>query len=189
MAKSGHVHMAVAILTAFHCYLRMGDLLKLRASDIAFPGDVRLGGSVRAVLRVGKGKTGTNQSVVLTDTDVVLLLQHIMKGRSATDRLFPFTDAQYNRTIRASCLLLGIINVAFTSHSCRHGGATHDYLHGVPMEDIIMRGRWRAAESARIYVQSLRAIALTVNDIPLEVYDIGNTCATHLATNIIALSQ
>ena len=33
--------------------------------------------------------------------------------------------------------------VHFTSHSLRHGRATRDFVLGVPIADIVLRGRWR----------------------------------------------
>jgi hypothetical protein len=42
----------------------------------------------------------------------------------------------------------------------RHGGATRLHLKGVPLEDIMMRGRWASAKSARIYVQASRAVLM-----------------------------
>lgn len=45
-------------------------------------------------------------------------------------------------------------------HSLRHGGATRLHLQGVPLEDIMLRGRWAASKSARTYIQSSRAVLM-----------------------------
>jgi hypothetical protein len=53
-----------------------------------------------------------------------------------------------------------LTEMMFTPHSLRHGGATNDFLNNVPMMDIVMRGRWQSAKTARRYVQSGRSLQL-----------------------------
>ena len=50
----------------------------------------------------------------------------------------------------------------YVPHSLRHGGATRLFLLHVPLEDIMMRGRWASSKSARLYVQSSRAMLMSM---------------------------
>jgi len=52
--------------------------------------------------------------------------------------------------------------VNFTFHSLRHGGATQDCMDGVPISDIMRRGRWRSQRTCELYCQSGRAILATL---------------------------
>jgi integrase len=190
MAKSGYIHRAIALLLMFHCYLRVGEMESLLISDIALPEQNRFGSNtILSALRIGKAKTGRNQTVSITDTHIHILLQSIINNRSPTEKLFPFSASAFTRTFHQSLSTLGLSNM-FVPHSCRHGGATHDHIHGMNIEQIMLRGRWKSNESARTYIQSLRAVMLTV-DIPIHIHTMGEACAKDLSTNLfnLALSQ
>ena len=52
------------------------------------------------------------------------------------------------------------LEAGYVFHSLRHGGATHDYLAGVPLEEILHHGRWASVASARHYIQAGRALLM-----------------------------
>ena len=54
---------------------------------------------------------------------------------------------------------LGLGNVGFVFHSLRAGGAFYLLNMGAPLDEVLRRGRWRRPESARPYLQRLRALA------------------------------
>ena len=191
MSKSGYFHRAIALLLMFHCYLRVGEMESLLISDIALPEQNRFGSNnILSALRIGKAKTGRNQTVSITDTHIHILLQSIINNRSPTEKLFYFSASSFTRTFHQSLSSLGLSHIKFVPHSCRHGGATHDHIQGSSIEQIMLRGRWKSNESARTYIQSLRAVMLTV-DIPIHIHTMGETCAKDLSTNLftLALSQ
>ena len=190
MSKSGYLHRAIALLLMFHCYLRVGEMESLLISDIALPEQNRFGSNtILSALRIGKAKTGRNQTVSITDTHIHILLQSIIVNRLPTEKLFSFSASAFTRTFHQSLSTLGLSNM-FVPHSCRHGGATHDHIHGMNIEQIMLRGRWKSNESARTYIQSLRAVMLTVN-IPIHIHTMGETCAKDLSNNLfnLALTQ
>ena len=83
-----------------------------------------------------------------------------------------FPDAwTFYRYFKLACEDLGLSS-DFVPHSLRHGGATHDYLKGLPIEDIMRLGRW-------IYIQSGRAILLS-NIIPREVVELAKVLVPHI---------
>jgi len=112
-------------------------------------------------MRVGlpHTKTGTNQHVRICMPLVEQLLTHLIAHIKTTTSsreapLFDFTADQYRKHFHAACTSLGLSQYNFTPHCLRHGAATYAHLRGVPMEDILYRGRWRNPLSARIYIQS-----------------------------------
>jgi len=51
---------------------------------------------------------------------------------------------------------------AYVPHSLRHGGATRLKMRGVPLEEVMQRGRWAVSPSARHYIQAGEAMLLSV---------------------------
>lgn len=169
MARLGWFSTAVGTLLAFECYLRVSELTNLRRSDVSLPQDPRLGldtPSSLVALRIRKTKRGSNLWVTVRSPLVRLLLLELLSGLGEEDRVFNFSSNTFRRRLHRSCSVLGLHG--YVPHSLRHGGATHDYLSGVPIEDVMVRGRWASVKSARHYVQQGRALLLA-NNIPAGV--------------------
>ena len=178
MARSGfHAH-SVAILLAFDCYLRVGELCRLRRKDVALPHDPRLGsaGSHRVTLHLQHTKTGPSQSVEVQDSGVAELLCLWMHRSSvgATDEsfVFPFTPSGFRSLMRRTRDAVGLGHIPYTPHSLRHGGATADFLQGSTIEQVLYRGRWAVAKSARIYLQTSRG-RLIQQQVPAALHQRG----------------
>ena len=77
--------------------------------------------------------------------------------------MFGFTATSYRLVFKSVVLSLGLGHVGYVPHSLRHGGATHLHMLRWSVDDILIRGRWVAHKSARIYIQSGRALLLQVN--------------------------
>jgi hypothetical protein len=168
LAAAGFQSEAVAVLLAFDCYLRSGETVGLRVSDVADTGDIRLGSSFRGMaLRLRKCKTGKNQWVTVKRPVVQRLLRSLMASRSPSDLVFGFDSPRFLARFKAACRILGL-SADYVVHSLRHGGATADFLEGISVEDILLRGRWASTKSARIYIQSGRALLLA-QQIPPKV--------------------
>lgn len=95
-------------------------------------------GSNRMVLRLATTKTGPNN---------------------------PFSFAARRSTIW-SVAELGLSHL-YVPHSLHHGAASHDSLRGLPVEEILRLGRWASTKSARLYIQSTRAVLISI-DAPKE---------------------
>jgi hypothetical protein len=183
MASRTHLSLGLATVLAFDCYLRVGELVALRRCDVADTGDVRMGSAYHGMsLRLAQTKTGTNQWVTVRNRDVIAMMRCLIKGMptSSTRRLFPVSASTYRKHFKASCADLGL-SPDYVPHSLRHGGATHDHITGVALEEILRHGRWAAVKSARHYVQSGRALLLTTS-IPEEVAALART----LSGNVLA---
>jgi integrase len=172
MALRGHLRMAVATLLGFDCFLRISELLGLVREDFADGSDLRTGAEYRkAGLRLGKTKTGKNQWVEPESAAVLTCLRRLVAKTGAQERIFPFTAARYRREFRSVCDELGL-EARYVPHSLRHGGATRALLLGMPISEIMSRGRWQSLKSAQRYMQAGRAILLTLG-LPKRVVEFG----------------
>ena len=156
MVARGLVDYGVATLLAFDCYLRVSELTCLLREDVAEARDERLG-LATTVLRLANTKTGTEQSVVLENSDVAAILKGHLARVPSSSCVFRFDSANYRRCFKATCADLGL-SPDYVPHSLRHGGATRSYLLGRSVEAVMERGRWAVTKSARRYIQAGRAL-------------------------------
>ena len=148
---------AVVVLFAADTYLRVSELLGLTPPNLSLPSKLRSG-----AVSLPSSKGGRNQSVTIRSPIVISLLKEHLRRRSAREQLvFSLTPVAFNNLLKRALLSLGIDPaVRITAHSLRHGGATHDYMSGVPMGDIVQRGRWKDPRTAQIYIQSAQSLLL-----------------------------
>ena len=177
----------LAVLLAFDCYLRVGELVGLRRCDVADTGDVRMGSAYRGMsLRLARTKTGRNQWVTVRHPHVIFLMRRLIRRMKPSEVLFSLSAAAFRRRFKMSCADLGL-SPDYVPHSLRHGGATHDHLLGRPLEEILRHGRWASVKSARHYVQSGRALLLTCR-IPADIADLGRILSADVRS-ALSLSQ
>lgn len=184
MANSGYHAQAVGTLLAFDCYLRVGELTRLRRRDIVMPNDPRMGRAATGMaVCLYRTKTGLNQSVTLQNPVVAQLLVRWIDSLHlpphSTARVFDFDDASLRRLMRNASLLLGLGATPYVPHSLRHGGATHDFLLGRGIAHVQFRGRWQSMESSRRYIQTTRAL-LAQHHVPQHLHDLGSLLSDSL---------
>jgi integrase len=179
LCLSGRLRHAIGVLLSFDCLLRVGELVNLRREDVADAKDARIGvASKDMTLRLRSTKTGPNQWVIVRDPSVKILLRKLLASTSPGDFLFPFSATTYRNHFKAACATLGLSS-AYVPHSLRHGGATRAHLLGMPLEDILIRGRWASSKSARRYIQAGRALLLTM-DVPVSVQALAGSVSGDL---------
>lgn len=189
MARSGHLEMGVATLLSFDCYLRVSEMLHLRVCDVALPDDRRRGTDQTAAgIRLAHTKTRDNLWVSIRLPDLCSLLRHLLRERHGSDRVFTFTASSYRAAFRSALSALGAGTDGFVPHSNRHGGATHDHMNGMSIEDIMHRGRWKSNDSARLYIQAGQAMLLT-QSVPAESIAIGRRVVKQLAINMLRCAE
>lgn len=170
MAKSGYFNAGVATLLAFDCYLRIGELIGLKISDVALTGSVVFGSAYTGTgVRLAKTKTGINQFVMIRSATVVTLLKLVIGTRTGNEYVFQLTSKQYRDLFHRIIGGLGLSGAGFVPHSLRHGGATTDFMKGLTIETILHRGRWAVSASARTYIHSGQALLLMVNAPQLQI--------------------
>jgi integrase len=183
LARQGDIDYAIAVLLAFEGYLRIGELCSLLVSDVLLPGDRRVGVVTDVVqLLLRHTKTGPNKWASIKHQLVISLLIWLLRQRisAGATYLFDFNVGQFRRRFKKVCALLKLPG-NFVPHSLRHGKATHDWLSGIPLETILILGRWAAHKSARLYVQSGRAQLLS-GYTPLWVANLAQLLCSDLAT-------
>jgi integrase len=194
LARSGFHAPAVAMLVAFDCYLRVGELTRIRLRDVIMPSDPRMGlAHTGMAVCLAQTKTGRNQSVALQRPDVASVLSAWVTSlprSSAVDggdpRVFAFSPDYLRRLMRDACDRLGVGHTAYVPHSLRHGGATADFLLTGSIERVQFRGRWKSMESVRTYVQTARAL-LAAQEVPAALNTLGGLLSDALAPTMIHL--
>jgi integrase len=187
LAVDGHFRCAVGVVLAFDCLLRIGELVGLRVEDVADAEDARIGvDSVDMTLRLRSTKTGPNQWVVVENPVVKTLVRQLVSTSPPDSFLFPFTASVFRNRFKSACSDLNL-SPLYVPHSLRHGGATRLHLLGRPMEDILLRGRWASNKSARRYIQSGKAMLMTM-DVPRRVQDLARATSSDLLL-LLTLAQ
>jgi integrase len=158
----GAPSIALAFLVAFSGMLRVSELSALRVQDVVFPEDPRFWGVGVVVLVLQHTKTGDDKSAELRHTWLwPFLRQHVSRCRaqgSGTTRLFPQPPV-LRAALKVSLEQLGLEECGFVMHSLRAGSELYLINLGVCLDEVLRRGRWRRPESARPYLQRLRALA------------------------------
>ena len=105
LARSGYHGPAIAMLLAFDCFLRVGELTRIPFTDIVMPNDPRTGrahSTMAVVLR--SAKTGKLQSVGVADHDVARLVAVWARSalvHSDPAAATPVVDAILGRAVKA----------------------------------------------------------------------------------------
>lgn len=179
----------IALLLAFDCLLRIGEVAQLRREDVVEPGDVRVGAASSGVwLRLRHTKTGRDQLVQVLNPHVASLLHDLVRATPPRASLVGVSADWLRRLFKHACADVGL-SAAYVPHSLRHGGATYLYMRGWTIESILVRGRWASVKSARTYIQGGRA-ALMSMQVPLRLGHIASVLAQHLLLAVrMSLSQ
>jgi integrase len=190
LLRHGEVAAGAATLLAFDAYLRVNEFCSLRVVDVSLVNDARMGSSSissRMALRLLHTKTGRNQFVQVRRDAVAAVIAKLIEGRSGSELVFGgLSDSRYRMLLGRTCKSLGLSSCSFVPHSLRHGGAVLDLLQGMSIENVMYRGRWRKAESARTYLQSGRALLLSVSISP-RAMETGRLLSSQLSSNWFTL--
>lgn len=189
MVLTGNLRAAVGVLLAFDCYLRVGELCELKREDIADVKDSRLDSKVpaRMHLRLRHTKTGPNKWVYVEDQAVAQMVRLLLDNTKPGRYLLPYSTDQFRQLFKSTCAQLGLSS-KYVPHSLRHGGATRDFMRGVKVEDIMLRGRWASSKSARTYIQSGPALLLATK-VPADVAQLGRLFASDLVFSLSAAAD
>jgi hypothetical protein len=170
----------LAVLVHFDGFLRTGEALDLRAEDFAEPADARMGvADSYAALRIRSAKTGPNQFAQLRNPDVIAMVARRAASLPPTARLFPVSPSRYRQIFKEAVHALGL-TAHYVPHSLRHGAATRAMRQGVPIEEIMRRGRWASSKSVRTYIQQGQALLLA-NQVPSSLHQRGCRIASSLS--------
>jgi hypothetical protein len=185
----------VGIVLAFDAYLRECEMLRLTVADVVLPDDARVGAAFagRCGLRLGKTKTGDNKFVEVLRPEVICLLQMLVRTVRTSDSrplapLFTVAPATLLRHFKEAAGAFGL-DPRTVIHSCRHGGATSDFLRDRDITWITHRGRWASVKSAQHYIQAGRALLIaSTSKIPRATLDMADVAAADVLASF-ALAQ
>lgn len=142
---------ATLVALGFHALLRTGELLAIQYQDLEFT-------ATCGVLTLKSSKTGlrhgTEEAVAIRDLLTLQLLETLffVHPGGPGNRIWPFSAQAFREEYRRyfSFFRLGAFN--FKPYSLRRGGATHLLQQGLPMDAILLRGRWQSLAVARLYL-------------------------------------
>ena len=149
---AGDVAVAALIALGFHALLRTGELLALRFKDIEFSRDC----GVVCLHQSKTGlRTGAQEAVAVRDSLTLQLLDTLVSVRRpySGDLLWPHSGQSFRTAFRKLCDFFRVPSLGFKPYSLRRGGATYLLQIGLPLETILVRGRWRSLNVARLYLQ------------------------------------
>lgn len=162
LARDGFPRMAVATLVAFHTYCRSGELLKATREDVVPRHYRKLDrANKHAGIFLKDTKTGKNQYVDVTDRRIAAALTYVRARTQRGKRIFPFRGALWRHHLKRAAALHS--SAPFVLHSLRHGGALHDFVRGVELRRIQLKGRWRRHDTMLIYLQHGRGMRLAMS--------------------------
>ena len=99
------------------------------------------------------------QVVSTNDVFTVEAARALVQRASSSGWLCNFSYETYRRRMNKACKALGWEDLGFTPHSVRAGGATQKLMDGLPFATIQQDGRWASAQSCKIYLDAVYALA------------------------------
>ena len=146
--------MGLAVLLGFHCCLRTGEILALRAGDIEIASD-------RGCIALHATKTSVRRQaseiVTIEDPSLVKLLRSVLAQLSSTDVFVGLTNKSFRQAWTHLLVFLKLDPAVFTPYSLRRGGATFYFRQTGSLDRAILRGRWQSSKTARLYIEDAQA--------------------------------
>ena len=147
---------SLAILLAFHCLLRTGEMLNMRWKDIHCR-------SKLGILTLPSTKSGTRfniiESVPITDPFLLSIAAKGIRTHRPDNCLVCCSAAQFRVLFKKAVAAAQLPGVGWTPYSLRRGGATQHFREFGSMDATCVRGRWADVRTCRIYVNDASAAA------------------------------
>ena len=167
LVKTGRLTLGLAVMTMFETYVRSGELLAMKAGQVVegMAGATGALACVSIILHPEEleqpSKTGEWDSSIAFDLPRHKWLGELLLQRArAMPTAAPLWDFEYTtllQVMREAAQAVGAGILDPTPHSCRHGGASHDFATDARrLPEIQARGKWRAMTSVRRYEKHAR---------------------------------
>ena len=170
------VQVAMVICVSFAGLLRVGEALNLHWKDVVI-------GDHSITLCLASTKRGMEQKVVLTNAVVYwwVCRYKTLYESHFHGRVFSASYSSVLRWVKRLAMLLGAQDLHITTHSFRRSGASELSKRGMPLNDILLYGRWLSERSAREYIRKGEvAIIRAATSVPPIVLRTWNRWATLL---------
>eukprot|EP00435_Cladocopium_sp_Y103_P016708 s1499_g4.t1 len=145
--------MAFLLALGFHTYLRTGEILKLQVRDVHLS-------DRHGVVTIRRSKTGLrfniDESVAIYDFTLLRLweLCHLAHALAPSDFVWRRSASAFRKLFYEGLDFFHLGSLGFAPYSIRRGGATHSFQVSQTIESILLRGRWRALNVARLYIEA-----------------------------------
>ena len=146
----GRHGLAVALLVAFHCFLRIGEMFALR------PGLISLNSGFTGIValpwtKIGQ-RRGAQELVTIESPEIGARLAAVMETMAIGDTLVGMTNGVFRQWFTAANDRLALSHLKFKPYSLRRGGASEYYRATGNLQGALMRGRWSGIAVGRIYI-------------------------------------
>ena len=158
---------ATLFALGFHCLLRTGEILAIQFKDIEFTDSC----GIISLLSSKSGlRTGTEEAVAVRDklvlqlVDTLFSLEYFAPGQ----KLWPHSAQAFRDRFESYMKFFNIQHLNMKPYSLRRGGATFLLQEGLPLDCILLRGRWKSLGVARLYLEDglsqIPQLRVAIND-------------------------
>lgn len=153
LLKWGWKDLSYVILVGFSCFLRTGEMFRLRRQDVHLP--VRAGQAAIVFLEDTKGgqrKQMAWEKVLVKESLALSCLRALCFRRNGPDLLVQTSIYQFRKVWKDVVAHFNLGHLAIQPYSIRRGGATSSYKNGTSFEELLTQGRWSNFATCRIYL-------------------------------------
>ena len=156
----GRVDLACLLLIGFVGLLRTSELLSLSVDNVRIYSPCLM---VIALLNTksSRRKAGA-EHVTIRDPVVILITQRVLQATPNHAALYKSSRPQFAREFRGLVQWARLSDPRWTPDSLRRGGTTWFFHSCKSMDSTILKGRWQAAVTARMYIEDAVAQAVSV---------------------------
>ena len=179
--KLEHIAFAALLAVGFHALLRTGELLNIQ--NCHFEISAECGILTLPETKTGQ-RTGSKEAVALRDSLTLQLLHtwRVMHSPSPGQKIWPYSAQRFREQFYRYLRYFRLAHLEFKPYSLRRGGATYLMQQGVPLDTILLRGRWHSLAVARLYLQDgmalLPSLRIPPTDLPRVMEYAGETPST-----------
>ncbi|CAE7232215.1 unnamed protein product [Symbiodinium sp. CCMP2592] len=146
--------LALVILLGFAFFLRTMELLAMQVSHVRlFPEN----GTIIVAILNSKTSRGLQQSLSLHEPALVKVIAFLLSRARPSRLLYEPSVAVFRREFASLVTFVGLDPALFLPYSLRRGGATQFYQRTQSLGRTMVQGRWKDAQTARIYIDDARA--------------------------------
>ena len=98
-------------------------------------------------------REGIQQHVVITDSLAVNMVRLLQSRGTHSGAIFAHSAHQFRKFFDSLLERLSVANLELRPYSLRRGGATYLFQRKIPLDRILLIGRWTSATTAKIYLQ------------------------------------
>eukprot|EP00435_Cladocopium_sp_Y103_P055568 s172_g18.t1 len=143
---------AALLLLGFLAFLRTGEMVHLSAAKIAVD---KARGRILIALPGTKTSRGREETVCVQDARVTRLVAYVLNR--GISELWQGSPRSFRAMLAEFFTFLSLESFGFTGYSFRRGGASFAFSTGVSFDELLVKGRWQNARTARLYLDTGRA--------------------------------